>query len=590
MPYLIAQGKQLQHRWRRLIPEQGTVTIGRTTPRWNVPWDPQISRQHANIKLEGDSISVVRHLDASNPIFYQGAESEEFQLSYCQHFVIGETMFTLEPSRLAATLASQPPVAEQTIMLSDLHKLPFEETSQRIELLSQLPQIISSATDEQELLADLTGWLFKGISRATGIALVRRTAEQREAIEIMHWDYRGQKDTYFSPSQNLIEQAIESQLSTIHFWDQGTQSEYTELQGIDWAFCIPIQGATCQNWGLYVAGQSDSHFPSGDDSLTQYQVKQDLKYAELASSTLSNLRMLKNLERSQAHFRQYFPDVVVEALSNGSAAELLAPRETDLSVMFCDLTGFTQASEGSREDLMKLLHQTSESLSLITQQILAHDGVIGDFHGDAVMGFWGWPVATSPDVHASNACSAAIDILADLNKQPHFSAKVGIASGRSVAGEIGSDDQVKVSVLGPVVNLASRLESMNRQFGTTILVDQATAEQLNSEPAGFKLIRLGRVRPYGMEGVVEIFTLMRHAEAATIDTSLKSYAVALEAIDRGDLEQAHRLVSEITATGSSLLRFANVLLGHVELHLTLANKTNTGLQKSEPHIMHLAMK
>ena len=69
MPYLIAQGKQPHQRWRRLLPEGIVVTLGRTTPRWNVPWDSQVSRMHAHLQLEGDSLQVERHETARNAVY-----------------------------------------------------------------------------------------------------------------------------------------------------------------------------------------------------------------------------------------------------------------------------------------------------------------------------------------------------------------------------------------------------------------------------------------------------------------------------------------------------------------------------------------
>ncbi len=591
MPYLIAQGKQPYQRWRRLLPADTKVTLGRTTPRWNVPWDPQISREHATLDLQDDVLHVECHEDASNAIYFQGQESRQFDLRLDQHFVIGETSFTLVPSKLAASLLPASPAAEQTVLLSDLHKIPFEESSHRIELLTKLPTIMSTTTDDQELLSKLTDWLFQGITRASGIALVRQKSPAENEVEVMHWDFRGPRDTFFSPSQNLINQAIDSQLSTVHFWSPDTESEFTELNGVNWAFCIPMQGEACPNWGLYVAGQTTtSNSKLGSDTFTQFQIKQDMKFAELAASTLSNLRSLKNLERMQGHFQPYFPDVVMDALLSGSSEQLLVPRETDLSIMFCDLTGFTNVSEGSASNLMQLLQQTSESLSLITQQILSHDGVIGDFHGDAAMGFWGWPVAQSPKIHATKACAAALEILTSFLDHDTFTATIGIASGMSVAGEIGSNHQVKVSALGPVVNLASRLESMNRHFGTTILLDQRTSQLLGNDLQEAVRVPLGRVRPYGMEKTVQIATLFTRQEAESCRQGLEQYDQALQALESNDLPRTHELLMKITTSNRPQLRFANVLLGHVELHLALAQKSNMGLQKSEPHVIHLAMK
>lgn len=258
--------------------------------------------------------------------------------------------------------------------------------------------------------------------------------------------------------------------------------------------------------------------------------------------------------------------------------------------MFCDLSGFSNFSEDSATDLMHLLQHTSDSLSLITQEILGHDGVIGDFHGDEAMGFWGWPVAETAESHAVKACTAALDILTSFQSRSTFTATIGIASGLSVAGEIGSNHQVKVSVLGPVVNLASRLESMNRYFGTKILIDDRTATLIGDQLQQAKIIPLGRVRPYGMERTVQVSTLLSSQDANELSSHLNNYADALVALEDNDLHCAHNLLLDLTAANIPQLKFANVLLGHIELHLALANKKNMGLQKSEPHVIHLAMK
>ena len=83
MPYLIAQGKQPHQRWRRLVPEATKVSLGRTTPRWNVPWDTQISRVHAYLQLKGDILQVHSDESASNAIYFQGHESKAFKSTFC---------------------------------------------------------------------------------------------------------------------------------------------------------------------------------------------------------------------------------------------------------------------------------------------------------------------------------------------------------------------------------------------------------------------------------------------------------------------------------------------------------------------------
>ena len=131
---------------------------------------------------------------------------------------------------------------------------------------------------------------------------------------------------------------------------------------------------------------------------------------------------------------------------------------------------------------MGLLQRVSQALGVTTQHILEQDGVVGDFHGDAAMGFWGWPLA-QPDA-AARACHGGAGHSRRVRsgrrtvpaiRWPNFRIGIGIATGRAVAGKIGTVDQVKVTVFGPVVNLASRLEGMTKFIRAPILLDEETA-------------------------------------------------------------------------------------------------------------------
>ena len=216
----------------------------------------------------------------------------------------------------------------------------------------------------------------------------------------------------------------------------------------------------------------------------------------------------------------------MRALAGRDTNVVLKPREVDLCVMFCDLRGFSRYSERDAERLLELLARVSDALGVMTHHILDTGGVIGDFHGDAAMGFWGWPLA-QPDA-AVRAADAALRIRSDYasNVVTELRCGIGIASGRGVAGQIGTVDQVKVTAFGPVVNLASRLEGLNKTFGTEILVDAATADLFRAQSSATKqeclqsetpnqiqsgrLRRLAKVRPSGMEAVTEIYELRPH--------------------------------------------------------------------------------
>jgi len=593
MPYLIAQGPQPHHRWRRLLPENTAVQLGRNVPRWQVDWDPLISGQHIEMKVVGDKLVVKQLSSASNPVYVEGAPSQQFERQWGEHFVIGETTFTLLKSEILATLDHSTPVMEKTFLPSDLQMMQFDVESNRIDLLGQLPNLISNAVADQDLFSHLVTWLFKGIPRAAGIAFVswQQERDSHEPVQVLYWDYRGPVTTTFAPSQHLIHRAIESDVSTLHFWNPDSESEYTEFHGIDWAFCIPLSGASCQGWGLYIAGRGEADLPIPDDSMKQLQIKLDMKYAQLAASTLSNLRSLKFLERTTTHFRQFFPDVVVDALQSSTPDELLSPRESDVSVLFCDLRGFTRTSELSSNDLMELLKTTSQSLSVMTKQVLYHQGVIGDFHGDTVMGFWGWPVSQDIQISALQACQTALEITRIFQQHsPVQQATLGIASGLAVAGKIGSDDQVKVSVLGPVVNLAARLESMNRQFGTTILIDQATAQLIESSELELNTVKLATVQPYGMNSHADVFLLLHRESYLERLPFFQRYSFALEKLKQGDLASVQRELASLVTEEPTETGFVNLLLNHVQLQCVLAQQPNHDPSISPPHIIQLLNK
>ena len=137
---------------------------------------------------------------------------------------------------------------------------------------------------------------------------------------------------------------------------------------------------------------------------TPHDLEDDVKFAELVGTTIANLRQTLRLERRQSEMRHFFAPIVMNALAGRTTDEVLAPR-ADLSVMFCDLRGFTRRSEPST-DLLALLRSVSDALGTMTKYILETGGVIGDFHGDSAMGFWGWPLKQEDTAHraVSNCC------------------------------------------------------------------------------------------------------------------------------------------------------------------------------------------
>lgn len=212
-----------------------------------------------------------------------------------------------------------------------------------------------------------------------------------------------------------------------------------------------------------------------------------MKFAELVAAAVNSMTQMRLLERQQATLSQFFSPVVLGTLSVEDPDVVLAPRETQVSVLFCDLRGFSLETERHADNLLELLNRVSKALGVMTHHILEQGGVVGDFQGDAAMGFWGWPLA-QPDA-VVRTCRAALAIRAEFelaaqepdNPLAGFHAGIGIASGKAVAGKIGTVDQVKVTVFGPAVNVASRLEGMTRTLRASILLDATTAQAVRQQ-------------------------------------------------------------------------------------------------------------
>ncbi|MEN6450769.1 MAG: adenylate/guanylate cyclase domain-containing protein [Thermoguttaceae bacterium] len=595
MPDLIAQGVDAQHRWRRSLPEAEMVVLGRLGGGWAVPWDSQVSRRHATLLWTGRRLEVARLPDSRNPLFLRGTQNDRFSLAPGEHFVIGQTTFTLADQQANITADAPAPVQQQSFSAQYLKQVQFRNPDHRIEVLSRLPDVISGAASDDELFMRLVSMLLAGVPRADAAAVVAadegraERGERREESEngtdvnsiqgtcggnetddavsslsplpsplstslprVLHWDQRLAIARDFRPSQSLILEAVRQRQSVLHVW-RGTPvaspESYTVSDAFDWAFCTPVLGKACRGWALYVAGRFNVERSGMTPSTDPSDLREDVKFTELVAAMLGSLRQMRLLEHRHATLSQFFSPVVLDTLADEDPEVVLSPRETEVSVMFCDLRGFSRESERKAGDLLGLLRQVSTTLGVMTHHIRQQGGVVGDFQGDAAMGFWGWPLPQADAVERT--CRAALAVRAEFEATTGLGAGIGVATGRAVAGKIGTVDQVKVTVFGPVVNLASRLEGMTKLIQAPILLDQTTArivrETVPRDVA--RVRRLAIVRPYGLEAPLEVSELLPPvAECPELtDDHLSIYESALDAFLSGAWPRAFELLHRIPA-------------------------------------------
>jgi len=246
----------------------------------------------------------------------------------------------------------------------------------------------------------------------------------------------------------------------------------------------------------------------------------------VAMGILSYVSELRRVERIKNAFGKYVsPQVVKQMISRPELLKLGGER-CDLTVLFADLAGFTAISEKlAPENVAKVVNIY---LTGMTEVILAEGGTVDKFIGDAVMAFWGAPLP-DPD-HALHAVRSAIGMQAAMHRlQPRFAelgcgamaVRIGINSGPVVVGNMGSEDRFDYTVMGDSVNLASRLEAVNKIYGTGILLSENTARLLPAEP-GLRTIDIVRVQ--GKREAVTVFTPCEDAELVRRSgAALKTY-------------------------------------------------------------------
>jgi adenylate cyclase len=179
-------------------------------------------------------------------------------------------------------------------------------------------------------------------------------------------------------------------------------------------------------------------------------------------------------------FASYVPrDLVRAVLASGQEARL-SGEVKQLTVYFSDLAGFTTLAETRRPDeLVKFLGEYFDDMSMI---IAEENGTLDKYLGDGIMAFWGAPMPVAD--HAARACVAALrsqQRLKELTPEGvKLSARIGIATGDVLVGNIGSRERLNYTVMGDTANLSARLESLNKQYGTYCMIDETTYQQAKS--------------------------------------------------------------------------------------------------------------
>lgn len=237
----------------------------------------------------------------------------------------------------------------------------------------------------------------------------------------------------------------------------------------------------------------------------------------------------KRKQEIRSAFGQYVQPEFVQQLMDKPEMLTLGGQEKELTVLFSDLAGFTTIPEQKEpQDLVSFLN---EYLGMMTNTIFDNDGTVDKYIGDAVMAFWGAPIAQ--ENHAVLACRSALQMIEKVRQMTpqdtDTHARFGISTGNMIVGNIGSFNRFNYTVLGDKVNLAARLEAANKTFGSRAMIAEPTYQQLDGQ---FLCRQLDLLVVKGKTKPVRVYELMAERSEennlATQERAVEIYHEGLE--------------------------------------------------------------
>ena len=256
---------------------------------------------------------------------------------------------------------------------------------------------------------------------------------------------------------------------------------------------------------LRVLSRAMGRVAAGDLSL-RVPVTSNDEVGEVTGRFNNMVEGLRERERIRETFGRYVDESVASAILHREGQGVLAGETREATVLFTDIAGFTTIAEYLSPD--RLVLALNEYLETVLAPIRAHGGVVNTFIGDGLFASFNMPLAC--DGHGAAAVRAAIDIQRAVGSRTFgedgvaLATRIGISTGSVIGGSVGAGQRMSFTLLGDTVNLASRLEELNKQHGTRILVSESTCTSCNGE---FAFAALGSMTVRGRSDAVAIFSV-----------------------------------------------------------------------------------
>lgn len=263
---------------------------------------------------------------------------------------------------------------------------------------------------------------------------------------------------------------------------------------------------------------------------TEYIKDFELEKVKGVQSRFAEIQMLNNSVMAMKYglgaFRKFVPADLVRQLLQSGKEVVPGGEKRELTILFSDIEGFTTISENMPPE--ELMLDLSLYLTELSKIINVNQGTIDKFIGDSIMSFWGAPMPC--DDSAYNSCKAALECQNKLNhlnkawtdvgKAP-LHTRIGIHTGEMIVGNIGSDERLNYTVMGDSVNLGSRLEGLNKYYGTRIIISHATYKKVKDR---FRCRLLDIVAVKGKTKGVRVYELI-NSRSEKLDPDRKDFVI-----------------------------------------------------------------
>ena len=538
-----------------------------------------VSRHHLSLEPLEDGRCRVRNGSKAIPVRLSTGEElkpgEVRDLSFPAQIMLGRKMIRVDaPESMSDQLNELPeatlaPGTSYDALSTRMHgmslpQIPGGDPGGMIRWLKAVMEVLqaaatSSATSSDffekaaQAAADMVGldsvsvWLLKG---EEWVAETQQVAPRLIAVPR-------------APASRHVLNKVRQRASTVWSKPEGGATATTSLDSITAVVAAPILNSKREVIGaLY----GDRSFLSPASRLRGEITEVQATLVELLAggiaAGLERLRHEQDAVAARVQFEQFFTQDLAKQLEKNP--DLLKGRESEVTLLFCDIRGFSRISE--KLGPAKTVEWINDVMGVLSDSVLDHQGVLVDYIGDELMAMWGAPTE-QPD-HATLACRAALDMLEKLPEMverwepilgEEFDLGIGINTGTARVGNTGTIRKFKYGPLGTTVNLASRVQGTTKHFKARLIITGQTKASIEET---FRTRRLGKVRVVNIFEPVELYELVAN-DCCDWPTLKSGYESALTHFEAGHFRPAAELLSNLQvkypSDGPSLILLARVV-------------------------------